>query len=35
MTNIEKVNSFLEEAKVFYFLTTDGDKPKGRPFQFQ
>ena len=34
MTNIEKVNKFLDEAKVFYFLTTDGDKPKGRPFGF-
>ena len=34
MTNIEKVNKFLDEAKTFYFLTTDGDKPKGRPFGF-
>ena len=34
MTNIEKVNNFLDEAKTFYFLTTDGDKPKGRPFGF-
>ena len=34
MTNIEKVNQFLDEAKIFYFLTTDGDKPKGRPFGF-
>lgn len=34
MTNIEKVNEFLNESKVFYFLTTDGDKPKGRPFGF-
>ena len=34
MTNIEKVSKFLDEAKVFYFLTTDGDKPKGRPFGF-
>ena len=33
-TNIEKVNQFLDEAKIFYFLTTDGDKPKGRPFGF-
>ena len=29
MTNIEKVNHFLDEANTFYFLTTDGDKPKG------
>lgn len=34
MTNIEKINNFLEEAKVFYFLTTDGEQPKGRPFGF-
>ena len=34
MTNAEKVNAFLDEAKVFYFLTTDGDQPKGRPFGF-
>ena len=33
-TWIEKVNCFLDEAKTFYFLTTDGDKPKGRPFGF-
>ena len=35
MTNAEKVNEFLEKAKVFYFLTTDGDQPKGRPFGFR
>ena len=34
MTNVEKVNAFLDEAKTFYFLTTDGDQPKGRPFGF-
>ena len=34
MTNIEKVSHFLDEAKTFYFLTTDEDKPKGRPFGF-
>ena len=28
------MSKFLDEAKVFYFLTTDGDKPKGRPFGF-
>ena len=32
MSNIEKVNAYLDKAKVFYFLTTDGDQPKGRPF---
>ena len=34
MTGAEKVNQFLDEAKVFYFLTTEGDQPKGRPFGF-
>ncbi|MBQ3404306.1 MAG: pyridoxamine 5'-phosphate oxidase family protein [Oscillospiraceae bacterium] len=34
MSNAEKVSEFLKEAKVFYFLTTDGDQPKGRPFGF-
>ena len=32
MSNLEKVNAYLDKAKVFYFLTTDGDQPKGRPF---
>ena len=35
MTNAEKVHEFLNKAQVFYFLTTDGDQPKGRPFGFQ
>lgn len=35
MTNLEKVKAFLDETKVFYFLTTDGDQPKGRPFGFK
>ena len=34
MTNVEKVNEFLDKAKTFMFLTTDGDQPKGRPFGF-
>lgn len=34
MTNIEKVSKFLDDAKTFYFLTTDGTQPKGRPFGF-
>lgn len=34
MSNIEKINEFLDAAKVFYFLTTDGTQPKGRPFGF-
>ncbi len=35
MENVEKVIEFLDQAKVFYFLTTDGDQPKGRPFGFK
>ena len=35
MSNAEKVIEFLDKAKVFYFLTTDGDQPKGRPFGFK
>ena len=34
MSNAEKVNAFLDKAKTFYFLTTDGDQRKGRPFGF-
>ena len=32
MSNAAKVNEYLDKAKIFYFLTTDGDQPKGRPF---
>ena len=34
MSNAAKVSEYLDKAKVFYFLTTDGDQPKGRPFGF-
>ena len=34
MSNVEKVNDFLNKAGVFYFLTTDGEQPMGRPFGF-
>lgn len=34
MSNAAKVSEFLNKAGVFYFLTTDGDQPKGRPFGF-
>ena len=34
MSNVQKVCDFIEQAKIFYFLTTDGDQPKGRPFGF-
>lgn len=33
-TGAEKVSEFLDEAGVWFFLTTDGDQPKGRPFRF-
>ena len=35
MSNAAKVHEFLNKAQVFYFLTTDGSQPKGRPFGFQ
>ena len=35
MSNIEKINDFLDKAQTFFFLTTDGDQPKGRPFGFR
>ena len=31
MSNSEKVQKFLDEAKVFYLSTIDGDRPKCRP----
>ena len=34
MSELEKIHDFLVKAKIFYFLTVDGDKPKGRPFSF-
>ena len=35
MSNVSKVNEFLDKAGTFMFLTTDGDQPKGRPFGFR
>ena len=35
MSNAAKVHEFLDKARIFYFLTTDGDQPKGRPFGLQ
>ena len=32
MTNIEKAMEFLNKAGIYYFLSTDGDRPRGRPF---
>ena len=34
MTNAERVNEFLDRAGVWFFLTTDGEQPKGCPFRF-
>ena len=34
MTDAEKVNKFLDQAGVWYLLTTDGYQPKGWPFHF-
>ncbi len=34
MSDLEKVKDFLDKAKVYYFTTVDGDKPKCRPFGF-
>ena len=35
MNNAAKIHEFLNAAQTFFFLTTDGDQPKGRPFGFQ
>ena len=36
MTNIEKVDNFLTEAKLFYIVTVDSNnKPKSRPIGFK
>ena len=35
MTNIEKIDNFLSECKLFYIVTIDGDKPKARPIGFK
>ena len=32
MENVKEVLQFLEDAKVFYVSTVDGDKPRVRPF---
>lgn len=34
MTNLERVDQFLNETRIFYLSTTDGDQPKTRPFNF-
>lgn len=35
LEKITKVKEFLDEAKVFYIVTVDGDKPKCRPIGFK
>ena len=32
MSDIEKVLDYLKKANMYYLLTTDGDRPRGRPF---
>ncbi len=34
MSDIQKIDDFLERAEVFYFATTIGDQPKCRPFGY-
>ena len=34
MTDIERVDAYLEKAGAFYLTTVDGDKPKCRPVGF-
>lgn len=34
MTDIERVDDYLEKAGAFYLTTVDGDKPKCRPIGF-
>ena len=34
MSNAARVCEFLDKARTFYFLTTNGDQPRGRPFGF-
>lgn len=32
MSNVERVCSFLDDAKVYYLATAEGDQPRVRPF---
>lgn len=34
MTNLKRVNEFLNETRVFFLSTTYGDQPKTRPLNF-
>ena len=31
MADLSKIKEYLDNAKVFYLTTVDGDKPKRRP----
>lgn len=35
MEKINKINDFLTEAKTFYIVSVDGEKPKARPISFK
>ncbi|MDD6188341.1 MAG: pyridoxamine 5'-phosphate oxidase family protein [Clostridiales bacterium] len=34
MTNVERVEAYLQEAGTFFYATCDGNKPRVRPFGF-
>lgn len=34
MADLKKITDFLDQCKVFYFATVDGDEPRVRPFGF-
>ena len=34
MSNLAKVDAFLQDARTFFYTTMDGDKPRVRPFGF-
>lgn len=34
MNNVDRVDQFLNETKVFFLSTTDGEQPKTRPLNF-
>ena len=35
MADVNRIQEMLEKAKVFQFVTVDGNLPKARPFSFQ
>jgi len=34
MTNIERVDQFINDTRTFFLSTTDGEQPKARPLNF-